>query len=300
VPAALDKHLAGRDTALASLIPGPLAWTLTALPIALQRAGALVVCVRDPSEETRERLADVTGREIVLAVTPEIVLLPLIDEAYPARAASEPGVPIEIDVQIETGPIEKQDDPYLQLADLDDHRVEKDPEASSPRIRLPQQRITGAHAAVRAAARTLALDPALVALGAAADRAQIVDALLAFLRHRFQVGVVFAVQGGVALGEVGFADDVDDATVATLAIPLSERTALAIAHERASAYVGAPGALRLFGLAPARVCVAPIGREHLVYGHGVRKGTVEDAITELASVCSAAEDAFTRALYPRK
>lgn len=314
VPAVLEKHLAGRDLALISLIPASVAWAHAALPIALQRSGALIVCVRDPSPEAQAQLEEVSGRSVVMAVTPEIALLQLIDEAYPQRASSEPGIPIEIDVQVETGPVARLaadalDLGNLQLVDLDDHGVEKDPDASSPHIRLPgqAQRITGSHAAIPAR-RTLALDPALVAMTSAEDHDDVIEALLAFLRHRFQAGVVFMVKDGLALAQAGFGVDVADGAITALALPLAQSPMLRTSHDRGAPYSGPPGEstpilerfFRVFGAAPERVCVAPIAIDgrvvHLVYAHGPRGATAEDAIVELATLATAAEEALVRIL----
>ena len=51
VPAALTRHIEGRDANLAGLLPAELAHEYQALPIAKTRDGALVVCMCDPHKQ---------------------------------------------------------------------------------------------------------------------------------------------------------------------------------------------------------------------------------------------------------
>jgi hypothetical protein len=89
--AAMKRHLDGRDESLASLITGDKARELVAIPIGRTSAGALIVCVRDPSPMLQGKLAWMLGEEPVLAVAPAAVIDALIDTAY------EIDIPIDID-----------------------------------------------------------------------------------------------------------------------------------------------------------------------------------------------------------
>lgn len=326
VPAALEKHLAGRDLVLADLLPQQLAWSLGALPIAVSRGkDALVICTRDPVPSAVTTLERATGRPVMLAVAVEIAILPLIEDAYAA--------PDEVEVDLDTGPVETAEqheislDPAnLQLVDLDDHSVSKD--HSQVDLRTPSNdptghRTTGPFRATTASipaqveppARTLALDPALVAITAAETRDDVVDALLAYLRHTFRAGVVFSCKEGLALGQAGFGNDVVADTVGSLVVPLSQPSVLRVAHDRVASFAGPPGSetastvqdrfFKLFGgLPPQKVVVVPVTIKsrvvNLLYGHGPRYGSVEEAAIELGTLADAAEEAFVRIILENK
>ncbi len=146
VHAALVKHLDGRDLALATSLQARLARELVALPLALSRDGAMVVCVRDPGPGTIIKLEQATGRRIILAVAVECLLSPLVQDVYalaPGRGlvgdalAAEPdGFDVDLDDDVGEGhPLDLGGgalvDPLggdgLQLVDLDDHGVSKAP-----------------------------------------------------------------------------------------------------------------------------------------------------------------------------
>jgi hypothetical protein len=327
VPAALEKHLSGRDLALADLLPQQLAWSLGALPLAVSRGNdALVVCTRDPVPSAITTLERATGRSVMLAVAVEIVLLPLIQDTY--------AVPEEVEVDLDTGPVETLEqqeialDPAnLQLVDLDHHGVSKD--HSQVDMHIPSLDHSGRHhvtgpframtpaipAQVEPPARTLALDPALVAITAAESRDEVVDAMVAYLRHTFRAGVVFSCKDGLALGQAGFGNDVVADTVTSLVVSLSQPSVLRVAHDRVASFAGPPGSetastvqdrfFKLFGgLPPQKVVVVPVaikGRVvNLLYGHGPRHGSVEEAAIELGTLSDAAEEAFVRIILEAK
>ena len=138
VLAALHKHLAGRDHALARCLPAALARALIALPLGRMGTGAVIVCVREPAPAIAARLAEAMNEQVVLAVAPASPLEALVREAYPethdahdAHEALE-----EFDVDLHTGPIATLDDAVgdamhgigaLQLVELDDAGVSKQP-----------------------------------------------------------------------------------------------------------------------------------------------------------------------------
>jgi hypothetical protein len=333
VPAALARHLSGRDLALAGLVPALIAREIGALPLAVQRSdGALVVCVRDPGPATINDLEQASGHSVKIAVATDFALLPLIDETYPPDAGgSESGIPVEFDVDLDTGPATApppMDLDSFQLVDLDHQAVAKDVTMSHPGIRLSglftsvpvsassgplrPKRITGALLEALEPPRTLQHDPALDAIGVATTREQVVDALMAFLRHRFHAAVVFSVKDGLALGHAAFGSDTVIDAVDTLAIPLGPPSVLRNAHDRNSMVVGAPGEpsvvqdrfFKLFDGIPPTVVVVPISIDdrviNLVYAHGPRLATAEDSAAELGSVAEAAADAFVRIIRASK
>ncbi|HSD87955.1 MAG TPA: hypothetical protein VLB44_10595 [Kofleriaceae bacterium] len=105
--AVLQRHLEGRDPGLASLLPEGAARKLVALPIGRLGNGALIVCVRDPSQALGAMLSRLLREEPVLAVAPAHRLERLIEQAYAARELDaddleeDPGDDPDIDVPIE-------------------------------------------------------------------------------------------------------------------------------------------------------------------------------------------------------
>ena len=137
VPAALQKHLDGRDRDLAALFPAELARSWCMLPLGRTGKGALIVCARDPSPAALAAVTALVKGTVVLAVAPASLLETLVAEAY--------GLPEEdFDVDLTTGPIHSLDlEPTpnrraqseggfgnLQLVELDDQSVSRDPTAS--------------------------------------------------------------------------------------------------------------------------------------------------------------------------
>ena len=136
VPAALQKHLDRRDRELASLFPAELARSWCMLPLGRSGKGDLIVCARDPSPAALAAITKLVKGSVVLAVAPASLLETLVAETY--------GRPEEdFDVDLTTGPIHSLDlDPMpartaseggfgnLQLVELDDHSVSRDPAAS--------------------------------------------------------------------------------------------------------------------------------------------------------------------------
>lgn len=143
VPAALEKHLANREPALANLVPAGVAREHCVLPIGRTGAGDLIVCARDPRPALRGLLETLTGERVVLAVALASRLETLVAGAYGSNE------PMEFDVDLTTGPIiaredlealsadgiteeevteEKPADPLesLTLVELDDTRVSRD------------------------------------------------------------------------------------------------------------------------------------------------------------------------------
>src|SRR5687767_6791660 len=82
VPCALAKHLAGRDPALAKLIPAELGRSAWALPIGRASNGQLIVCVRDPGPALLAQLERATKSKVTMVITPAARLEHLVLESY--------------------------------------------------------------------------------------------------------------------------------------------------------------------------------------------------------------------------
>ena len=276
VPAALVRHLDGRDPTLAARIPAELARRRQALPVALSRARAatdpaaagaapsLVVCMRDPGDAAA--LAEVTaaaGGSVVAAVACEAVLAAHVARAYPDEDGD--GVDVVFDEVSGTHsiPFGEIDPAALTLVDLDDKRVARDHTQSGPMpiparqtappatraATSPPAAATAAIAAAAApraptapAAPVLDCDAAIEVLGRAATRDEVGDAALAFLRSTYRAGAVLVVREGVALGHRGFGGSLTPATVESIVVPLHVPSILRTAYDGGRPFVGAPPA----------------------------------------------------------
>jgi hypothetical protein len=140
----------------------------------------------------------------------------------------------------------------------------------------------------------------------------VIEALLGFLRHRFELAVVFVVRDGMALGSAGFGTSLSDDAIGALVVPLNQPSVLRVAHDRIASYVGGTGEssmvqdrmFRLFGGVPTRLTVVPVAIKervvNLVYAHGARAVSIEDAAGELGTLAMAAEEAFVRIILETK
>lgn len=169
VPAALLRHLAGRDRSLAARLTPELAHSCFALPLAIARDGSAVVCVRDPDRaELLPPLERAFSKRVTLVVACEHTLAPLLREVY--------GPPPEVmhdalDIDVSFGD-EGQGGPALlgdggsfdafgalasgsfSLAALDDERVARDPSQMSPPVGRDLEQPTWLPTGVAALART--------------------------------------------------------------------------------------------------------------------------------------------------
>jgi hypothetical protein len=102
VACALAKHLAGRDPALATLIPADLGRKSCALPIGRSSKGSVIVCVRDPSPALRHALEQAIRGDILIVIAPASRLEQLVAQTYGSPAADEVDFDIAIDLEPET------------------------------------------------------------------------------------------------------------------------------------------------------------------------------------------------------
>ena len=94
VPAALERHLAQRDPALAAVLPAAVAVPMAALPIAWSRGAqgmSLVVCFRDPTPEHVAEVARAVGVPVIPAVACEVVVARALAQTYPEVEAPAAG-----------------------------------------------------------------------------------------------------------------------------------------------------------------------------------------------------------------
>lgn len=102
VACALAKHLAGRDPALATLIPAELGRGSCALPIGKSSKGATIVCVRDPAPALRRALEQAIRGDILIVIAPASRLEQLVAQTYGSASSDE--LDIDFDMPVDPAP----------------------------------------------------------------------------------------------------------------------------------------------------------------------------------------------------
>ncbi len=256
VPCALAKHLDHRNLDVVSLLPADVARACSALPIGRTRAGALVVCVRDPSAELAATLARAVTGEVMMVVAPALRVEPLVAAAY-----GEHGEDFDVELGSMNVPVMPPmpdmdlldpDSMRAALTDLDDIRVARDPSQSG---RGPTTARTVTKPAPRPSAPTL--DVTRLALDRATSRDAATDHAVAYIAGRWAVGLVLAVRGETLVGYRGHGKSSDG-----IALPMSALLRHVVDTKR-TATASEPDLARL--LDAPQVTVAPV----LVGGHVV-------------------------------
>ena len=309
-PAALEKHVLGRDRKLASLLSGDVAHGSQVLPIGRASSGTLIVAARDPSPALHAQIAQLTKSQVTLVIAPAARLGELIVETYGPAAEDE----FEVDLESRNNlppappllpPLPDMDalDPEsvrLALTDLDDERVTKDPAASGQFI---------------AQTRAPTLPPAppklsvtLDAIDAATTRDAATDAAMAFVAGSWGAAVILAIRGGSAIGYRGHGGAIG--AVETIAIPLDAATTVknAIETKRTSIrlYTSAPQLLLTKRLGTSSLAAAPVvvGSQPvavIVVGEPVQTlGATERWIGDLGRLAQALGRAYERVVGDRR
>jgi hypothetical protein len=202
IPAALAKHLNGRDPEVVKLLPAELGRAACALPIGRTSGGVLIVCVRDPAPALLERLREALKTELLMVVAPAQRLEDLIELEYGAPPADEFDVDFSSSVEVmpppKGPPMPDMDalDPdsvRLALTDLDDARVDKDFTQSGV-FALPRAPSTPPK---------MTLDIVKVALDRASGRDAAADAVMGFIAGNWNAGLVLVIRDGSAVGHRG-------------------------------------------------------------------------------------------------
>lgn len=267
--AALQRHLAGRDPTLVSLIPATLARATCALPIGRMRNGDLIVCVRDPSMATQQALASVLKGRFVLAVAPASQLEGLVELEYEPAVTGEfdvdistTGPIVSVDVDLTTRPVPAVTDDglgdfgSLSLVELDDTRVSKDPsqsgmvtlfpKVSSAALVMPTAPLPPPPSSALAAASqlpapsALSLPATLAAIGASTSRDEMTDVAMRYAASRWTASLLVTIKEGAAFGHRGHGNQLSADAVLAVALPLAVPSLIQVAFETGQLATEAP------------------------------------------------------------
>lgn len=195
--AVMKRHLDGRDDALSSLLTGDKARELGAIPVGRLSAGALIVCVRDPSPVLQGKLAWILDEEPVLAVAPAAIVDALIDAVY------EIDIPIDIDEPPAPKPVPK---------------------------RAPKKRALSIVVPVMAPAGSRdVLDTTLAAFREIDDIQWLFDVATQYLATAWTASLLVALRGSRALGVRGHGARVTPAAIRTYVVDIEDAALIATA-----------------------------------------------------------------------
>ncbi|MBV8759571.1 MAG: hypothetical protein JO257_19945 [Deltaproteobacteria bacterium] len=296
VPAALSKHLAGRDPALAKLIPATLGRESCALPLGRTSGGALIVACADPQPALRKALEAAAKVEVLMVVSPIQRLETLITKEYGAAAHDEFDVDFSSAVEV-APPLPDMDalDPdsvRLALTDLDDARVDKDP-SQSGQFALPR--------ATTAPPGPMSYDVAKVSIERATTREAAIDTAIAFIGGRWQAGIVLLVRDQQAVGVRGHNVKLPETLTIALTQPSTVAKAIETKKPSIQSAVGPAQAGLKHALAnaatPAAAPVLVKGLPAAVLAVGDPFGS-DDGLADLGKLADALGRAFER-LVPR-
>jgi len=330
IPAALDRHLAGRDPTLTSRLPADVARTHVAVPVALSRGAEglnLVVCMREPSPEIIALLRAAAGMPIVPSVACELSLREQLELAYPRIDDDS----VDIDVDEPSNPfssIGQVDE--MSLVELDDQYVVKDHSQNTTTtgsmpvmgaLKEKRQTAPGGMPALDdlsvpapGPSRVLRPAEAIAALATANEAALVSQIAIDCLRGLWKGGLIMQVKDRerVALGEHGFGGVVREATVESIVVPLDQPSVLRTAYDDRRPFAGeAPiGStvqdrfLRLFAeLGTRTVAVAPVlvRARPIALLFGIAPiGNLPEASAALATLANAMGTAYLRVILASK
>jgi hypothetical protein len=353
VPASLERHFQTCDPAARERIPRDLAARYGAFPIAFADTHAgrrLVVCMRNPRDQPGvDALTAAAGVHVLACVAPELELFYWLEQGYgiqrpqryrQARPGREQPLPrgdsdrmpavsqvqrvedFEVDVDLDGLDDELAMPDSLQLVELDHGDVERDfSQYSVPQGRERESLLDIAEAARRSATPAtdgpeLDFDAAVHAIQVAANRADVGDAVVGFLRARFGAGLMVIAKQGVAMGHRGCGGAFDDATVESILIPLTAPSMFRVAFEAGKTCRGAPPSggkaiqdrfFKLFPLPapPTEVVVTPVSIRNrvvsLIYAHAPNGAALDEgAVQELEAVAATVSDSYLRLIRDAK
>jgi hypothetical protein len=222
VPCALSKHLAGRDPAVAKLIPATLGRESCALPLGRTSGGALIVACRDPQPALLKALEAAAKAEVLMVIAPAQRLEDLIDTEYGATPHDEFDVDFGSSVEVAPPPPDMDaldpDSVRLALTDLDDVRVDKDWTQSGQFV-LPR--------AQTVPPGPMGFEVVKTSLERATTRDGATDTAIAYIAGRWSSGIVLLVRDQQAIGYRGHNVKLPE----TLSIALTQPSTVAKAVE---------------------------------------------------------------------
>ncbi len=288
-PAALQRHLERRESAVLDLLPPQLGSRWVVLPLVRARTGAIVVVARDPSPILTAALEHAMKSTVVLAVTPSVQLERMVRSAYGVPGDPEAPLPDTI---------------APTLSDIGEIRVEDETPLPVRRARTVSYMLKGPPDLLRTAAVHGPIENTLLEIDRAITAAAVERLVMAYIAKRWATGLLARIDHDRthAIGLRGHGSSLGrpDAISVTLATP----SMLSLAHDTRRVITDSPDssaqqALREVLGAPsaaAPVIASGVVVAVVVVGE-VIDGTAQAVVAELdrlVDALGAAYDRFSR------
>ena len=284
-PAALQRHLEGRDRSTDLLIPPELGARWVVAPLNRARSGALVVVARDPTPLLAAALTHAAKIPIIVAVTPAIQVERLVRSLYGIEGPAEEPLPSaaptvsdigDLDLSAATPPplLRSHTISMFGKPDLAPRRGEAD---------LPR------------------VDDALRELAVALSSPAAERAVLAYLERRWRSGVLARIESGVAIGQRGHGPRAS--AIDAFRLSLAQASSLQHAYFGREATMLAPATESQRKLAallgdPVAIAAAPVIADARVLAllavGDVISGSGREALVELDRLAAALGEAYRR------
>lgn len=283
-PAALQRHLEGRDAAAIDTLPAQLARTWVVVPIGRSHHGDLVVCARDPTPILGAALEHATRGKVKLAVAPAMHVERLVRSIYGAPGRPDTPLPIA----------------PPSLGDIGQATVGETTHAPRRARTVSKSFIdTGDSGPVRVPMRNMsALEITLQEIDGAFSVTAVERMVMSYVSGRWQSALLFAIADGVASATRNHVGAVDG-----IVVPLDVPSLIQIACGTRSVASSSPDSavhqhlMSLLG-APTTPLAAPIVwrgevRSVLVIGDAI-EGRHRDSVVELDRLADALGAAYAR------
>jgi hypothetical protein len=312
VPAVLSKHVTNVDRAVIALVPRLVATKHRAVPIGWTptKPPRLVVAFQDPRTTPIEDFAVAAGARIEVGVAPELLVNRCLARHYGVTTSTANMRFVDVDPAAlrkppSEPPAPKAEQPVLTLSlpplpmPPDEAIPEAQPEAPQAISQPPESLVP-----------VLGVDDAITALKATTTSDEIGNVLATWLHSTYGLGLVLVVKDilGMAIGWRGWAPDIEQATIESIAVPLGPPSMFTTVYERKIAFLGPPPEEgmpiqrkvwnALGGDAPLEALVIPVmlGERmvNILYTHSTTGTFPDGALEDAARVAREATTAYAR------
>lgn len=255
-----------------------LAQAHTAFPLGPEPADprSFAVAVLDPNDAAkRAALAEALGAPVVLYAAAEMRLFYYLEKHY--------------GVEREVRYVRAQSPPREQ------GKVERRRVQGAPRVVIEPRRSRGARISAAAAPERRGIEAITRAIAEATHRDHIGEAVVSYAPDRVEAMVVLLVRDGAAMGWRAYSTRRDASeTIGQLSLPLSELSALKLAHDASETYWGPPPRSQAHPMTADARLLSAVGIDQLPDRLLVVPVTVRDRVVNLIAATAAEIDAATR------
>jgi hypothetical protein len=339
VPAALEHHFSRADPAVVALLTPSLAVRYLAVPLASSRNGVkhVAAAMAAPLDVlTVDDLSFALGARVEPLVASELVIAHNVKRLYGVEVNLKARKSLAMPAQTPSpGPVKgpvtprpSTSTPATPSASTRNstpaptqhtagvrHATSPGPNPPPASELVPPAAPSQARARGSSPGPRLSLEDAIHRLTMAHHREQLADVVMDFMRGYFACGIIFLVRDGQARAWRGFAPEIREAAVETIAFPLAMPSCFQLAHDRHTSFRGPAPAegnslqrqvwKYLHCEEPSEIVVVPVQVKsralNLVYAHAADRGPLPDGpVTDLQALCAALSSAYVRMIQKLK